>query len=105
MHASLRRKILRALDEADLVIQRTATLNGRPVMGYWEPPDRIVLAAGACRNADELVLTLLHEALHMVALPEHIVAEGLERVVFASPAVRYAAARLLLDRLLEVHYK
>ena len=90
-------RVKKAIDECTLVLNRTTKnpmFGGNVIKALYDPElPTITLYVRQHSSFDDLVLSLIHEAVHHLRdLPEYIVDENLDRVGFTSVALRWAAA-------------
>jgi hypothetical protein len=105
VHPALVRRLLRDLEEHDLVIYRRRrwlrrVVNGRRMqcIAFYDGEGRIELALRGHTSADDLIHSVLHELLHGLGLGESVT-DGFDQVVYTNRTLRDAVARRLLNEL------
>jgi hypothetical protein len=93
--------VLRVLSDTPVRLVSSLSIDGTPAKGAWDG-DEIRICVPAHQSFDDLVLTLLHEAVHGAypEMPESLTNEALDRIAFSSPRLRWAAACILGDLLM-----
>lgn len=94
------KRVRQVLDDCDLVLQGTVTLDGVDCLGAYFG-DHIKISIAPHSNADEMVVTLLHEVAHAMGYNESQV-RALEKSLYRRPSIRWEAARALLNAFIDL---
>lgn len=103
MRSYLIRKIRAALEELEFRVQRRVTLEGVDCKGaLFSDQNLVLLSYDRAESADDLVLTVLHEAAHYaLQMREYELLGAMEEVLFRSRLLRELAARKAVEALLD----
>jgi len=92
-------RILRELYQCGCVnVARVVIHEGQSVKGLYDPSEpSVLISITAHDNVEDMIRTVVHEALHHAGLPEVWVEEALDGVAMRSRSCYWLAAMILLD--------
>ena len=97
--------VLRELYECECVsVARVVLHEGRPVKGLYDPSGPFVrVSITAHDSLEDMIRTVIHEALHHAGLSEVWVDEALDEVAMQSRSCYGLASMILLDAFFRYH--